>query len=122
MRFSVNICIVTLCNFRWCFTLYSGGCELNKARPIRASPWLQLLDETSGKSHSNSDFLPDILPYCRSMRKTRLLLDAVEVVGRHDVTFAALDLCEDSLSQALTALHGESKPDRSNMTSVNQSL
>lgn len=53
--------------------------------------------------------MPDILLQCRSMRKTKLLLDAVEAAGRHDVTFAALDLCEDSLSQALSALQGEFK-------------
>jgi uncharacterized SAM-dependent methyltransferase len=40
------------------------------------------------------------------MRKTRLLLDAVERVGCQDVTFVALDLCEDSLGDALTALQG----------------
>lgn len=45
-------------------------------------------------------------PCRRSMRKTRLLLDAVAQVGCRDVTFAALDLCEDSLSEALTALQG----------------
>lgn len=40
------------------------------------------------------------------MRKTRLLLNAVERVGCRDVTFVALDLCEDSLRDALTALQG----------------
>lgn len=45
---------------------------------------------------------------CRSMSKTRLLLDAVQRTGRQGVTFAALDLCENSLRQALEALQGES--------------
>jgi uncharacterized SAM-dependent methyltransferase len=40
------------------------------------------------------------------MRKTRLLLDAVDRVGCRDVTFAALDLCEESLREALSALQG----------------
>lgn len=40
------------------------------------------------------------------MRKTRLLLEAVERAGCQGVTFAALDLCEDSLADALTALQG----------------
>lgn len=43
------------------------------------------------------------------MRKTRLLLEAVERAGCQDVTFAALDLCEDSLSDALTALQGKTR-------------
>jgi uncharacterized SAM-dependent methyltransferase len=41
------------------------------------------------------------------MRKTRLLLDAVLAAGRRDVTFCALDLCQQSLSDALQALQGE---------------
>lgn len=41
------------------------------------------------------------------MRKTRLLLDAVARAGCQGVTFAALDLCEDSLREALTALQGK---------------
>jgi hypothetical protein len=40
------------------------------------------------------------------MRKTRLLLDAVLAAGRRDVTFCALDLCQQSLSDALQALQG----------------
>lgn len=48
-----------------------------------------------------------ILLQNRSMRKTRLLLDAVQAAGRKGVTFAALDLCEHSLREALTALQGE---------------
>lgn len=41
------------------------------------------------------------------MRKTRLLLGALERLGCQDVTFAALDLCQDALTEALTALRGE---------------
>jgi hypothetical protein len=44
------------------------------------------------------------------MRKTRLLLDAVLAAGRQDVTFCALDLCQQSLSSALQALQGEPQP------------
>lgn len=40
------------------------------------------------------------------MRKTKLLLDAVVAAGITDVNFFALDLCEDSLSQALEQLQG----------------
>jgi hypothetical protein len=40
------------------------------------------------------------------MRKTRLLLDAVLAAGRRDVTFCALDLCQQSLSDALGSLQG----------------
>lgn len=49
-----------------------------------------------------------VLP--RSMRKTKLLLDAVLASGRRDVTFCALDLCQQSLEEALQALHGEKQP------------
>jgi uncharacterized SAM-dependent methyltransferase len=41
------------------------------------------------------------------MRKTRLLLDVVARAGRQGVTFAALDLCGESLREALTGLQGE---------------
>jgi hypothetical protein len=41
------------------------------------------------------------------MRKTQLLLDAVERVGCQAVTFAALDLCQHSLTEALATLKGK---------------
>lgn len=40
------------------------------------------------------------------MRKTRLVLEAVQHAGHKSVTFVALDLCKDSLTSALTALQG----------------
>jgi hypothetical protein len=41
------------------------------------------------------------------MRKTQLLLDGVERVGCKAVTFAALDLCQQSLTEALETLKGQ---------------